>query len=1031
MLYLLTRLPIISVAAVAMPFAIAVAAPTPAAQSQTDNSALQTVIGNARFEVITPNLIRLEYAPDNKFVDLPSWFALDRNVRDADARITRAGEKVDIDTALIHLTYQPDGKPFSAGNLQARISKGSDTVIWSPGAPAHNLGGAISMLDWVKGPVPLSDGILTREGWYLLDDSRSPVFSGDWIQQRPKNANTDWYLFGYGNDYKAAFRSLTAVSGPIPLPRKYVLGVWYSRYWPYTADDFKQIVEQYAQHDFPLDMLVMDMDWHLTKQTPQVNPWGGYTWDRALIPDPPALLSWLHQQGLHVTLNEHPRCGYQPDEDQYANFMRAMGQSADSGRTIPFDAGDKHYLDTFYQYSHVPRQQEGVDFWWLDYRSTPTRSLPDVDGLRILNYYSYTQSQAGGLRGQSFGPWAGWGDQRYPINFSADADSGWNMLRFEVPFTSTGGNVGAFFWSHDIGGFRGGRNEEGYTRWCQFGALSATLRSHSDRNAQMDKRPWTYPAWAQDSMYASFHLRSRLMPYLYTSIWQATRTSIPFIRQLYIDHPDAEDAYHNAQEYAFGDNLLVAPITSPGVGPDRTAWQAVWFPDDDWYDFFTGEKFSGPSYAVATAGIGSFPLFVRGGVPLPMQAYTARPGTAPLTKLVVRCYPGREGKTGQSILYEDDGLTPGYERGESATTPLTYARQGATTTVTIGATTGKFTGQLASRQCTIELPCTARLTACSFAGAQTTYDDASLTNTITLPEGSIRQPITVTMQAAEIAPDQVTQLAVQRRVARLLSKPDNTAPTEDGAAVPPNLKEASAAAKGFALIAMNQHPYLLGDDVAYRYFHNHRSTADNILVTIGTAPPRQLDLTPGRTLPAELAPADQPHYSGSRPSFLPDKQSATIAVQDAAMTFPTQFMLSLDASRNIAGQATVESSSGDPAPAIDGVADGFPHDKKHEWVTNGQRNGAWIKLTWQHAVDVSSIALYDRPNPVDHILAGTLEFSDGSKLAFGSLPNDGLSPLMLTFPRKSIQWLKFTVTETAPDTRNVGLAEIAVFPGQP
>jgi alpha-glucosidase (family GH31 glycosyl hydrolase) len=989
------------------------------------------VVGNARFEVIAPNLIRIEYASDNKFVDLPSFFALNRNIRDADAHITRAGNKVEIDTSIIQLIYQPDGMPFSAGNLQAHIKNGNKTATWNPGARSQNLGGTREVLDWVTGPVPLSDGILTREGWYLLDDSRSPLFSGDWIQQRPKNGNIDWYLFGYGDDYKAAFRSFTAVSGPVPLPRKYVLGVWYSRYWPYTEDEFKQIVQEYDKHDFPLDMLVMDMDWHLTKKTPQVDPWSGYTWDRALIPDPPGLLKWLHQQGLHLTVNDHPRFGLQPDEEQYADFMRAMGQSPDSGRTIPFDAGDKHYLDTFFQYSHVPREKEGVDFWWLDYRSTPTRTLPDVDGLGILNYYYYTKSESGGLRGQAFGPWGGWGGQRYPINFSADADSGWNMLRFEVPFTSTAGNVGTFYWSNDIGGFRGGRNEEAYTRWCQFGALSATLRSHSDRNAHMDKRPWSYPAWAEDSMHESFHLRSRLMPYFYTSMWQATRTSTPFIRQLYIDNPESEDAYHNGQEYLFGDDLLVAPITSPGVGPDRTAWQAVWFPEDDWYDFFTGEKFTGPSYAVAADGIGTFPLFVRGGVPLPMQVYTARPGTAPLTKLVLRCYPGREGRTGKSVLYEDDGLTPGYEKSESGITPLTYDRNGDSITVTVGATAGTFTGQPASRQCTIELPDTARLTACSFAGAQTTYDDGSATNTITLPENSIRHPISVTIQAAEVAPDKITGRAVQGRLARLLGKPQSSVLTEDGASVPDDLKEAYAAAEGVAVIKMNQHPYFLGNDVTYRYFHNHHSSPDNISIAFSNSKSEDLALRSGQTLPPELAPGAQGGALEPGASFLPNLTHATFSMKDAALTFPTGFMLSLDASRNIAKHATVESSSGDPAPAIDGIVDGYPHDEKKEWVTTGQTDGAWIKLTWPQSVDVSSVALYDRPNPVDHILAGTLEFSDGSKEEVGSLPNDGLSPLILTFPKKSIQWLKFSVTQTASGTKNVGLAEIAVFADKP
>ena len=441
-------------------------------------------------------------------------------------------------------------------------------------------------------------------------------------------------------------RVLTAVGGHIPLPRKYTLGVWYSRYWRYSAEEFKQIVQEYAQHQFPLDMLVMDMDWHLNKVRPEINAktkidtWTGYTWDRALIPDPPGLLKWMHDQALHVTLNEHPAAGVQPHEEMYADFMRAMGADPASGLTIPFDAGSKRYLDAFYKYTHLPREKEGVDFWWLDWQQyKSTRSIPDLDNLAALNFYNYQWTSANGQRGQSLSRWAGWGDHRYPIEFSGDANTGWPMLAFEVPFTSTAGNVGAFFWSHDIGGHMGGRNEESYTRWCQFGAMTTTIRSHSSRSATMDRRPWTYPKWAEDSMRQAFQLRSRLMPYVYSSIWEATHDSVPFTRPMYIDHPDTEDAYHQSQEYQFGDNLLVAPIASAGTGSNRMAWQAVWFPDGDWYDFFTGEKFTGPTHAIASADIDSFPLYVRGGTPLPMQPYTPRPGTAALNTLVLRCYP--------------------------------------------------------------------------------------------------------------------------------------------------------------------------------------------------------------------------------------------------------------------------------------------------------------------------------------------------------------------------------------------------------
>ena len=981
-------------------------------------------VGHARFEVITPNLIRIEYAPDGKFVDDPSWFAINRDVRDAHAVITPGNNSVDINTGAIHLVYHDDGHPLNGNNLSAEIKKGDATVTWKPNMTSTgNLGGTLRTLDGANGPIPLGEGVLSRDGWYLLNDSKSDLFVGDWIQARPKSNATDWYLFGYGDDYRAALRSLTAVSGPVPLPRKYVLGVWYSRYWPYKADEFKQIVQEYQQHDFPLDMMVMDMDWHpIDSKIPGIKRgyagevWTGYTWNKALIPDPVELLQWMHSQGLHVTLNDHPADGIQANEEMYPDFMRAMGQDPASGTTIPFDAGDKHYLDTFYQYSHLPREKEGVDFWWLDWQQYQfTKSIPDLTNLAALNFYNFLRTSQNGQRGQSFSRWAGWGDHRYPIEFSGDTTSNWSMLAFQVPFTSTAGNVGAFFWSHDIGGHMGPRIEESYTRWCQFGAFTAALRSHSTRNPTMDRRPWTYPDWAEKSMQVSFQLRSKMMPYIYTSIWQATHDSVPFVRPLYIDHPGQEDAYHNGQEYTFGDNLLVAPITSPGVGANRTAWQAVWFPDDDWFNYFTGEKFTGPSYAVATAAIDSFPLFVRGGVPLPMQPFTQRPGTAPLTKLVLRCYPGRDGIVGKSTLYEDDGISNGYLHGEQAQTPLSYVRNGDSVTVTIGATTGTYTGQPARRQCIIELPCTEQLASCSIAGAQTTYDAQSSTNIVTLPEGSITQPISVTIKASEVDPQKITQRAIDQRLAGLLGTPTILPPLDKA---PPELQEAYAAAQGLALIPMNDHPYFFSRKNVVRFFDNHTSTPVHASMAVDNGTPTDVTLTPGQVLPE--TPTQGP--------VLPDYKTLVLTLPDTGLHLRAPWNVPIDASDNIAGQATVETSAGNGKGAVDGVVDGYPTNPQAEWQTRGhEKAGAWIKLTWPQPVDIDRVALYDRPNPTDQVTAGTLEFSDGSKQDVGTLPNNASAPALISFLKKTVQWVKFTVTAVSPSTSEIGLSEIAVF----
>ncbi|HEU5397516.1 MAG TPA: TIM-barrel domain-containing protein, partial [Verrucomicrobiae bacterium] len=672
------------------------------------------------------------------------------NARFAGARIKADAKHVTIDTGAMKLEYAEDGRAFDRTNLKVWIHGRDKAGEWRPGdTNSENLGGTERTLDgWDGAKQKLSDGVLSRDGWYLLDDSHSVLFQDNWVAARPANSGSDWYLFGYGHDYLGALKSLTAISGDVPMPRRYALGVWYSRYWPYTSAQFRQIVDQYRQHDFPLDVIVMDMDWHLTTVPglPGNQVWTGYTWDRKLLPDAEDLLKWFHQQGLAVTLNDHPADGVRPHETAYTNFMETYGADPASRETVPFDAGSRKYLDAFFDSTHLPLQREGVNFWWLDWQQFPnTRSVPEISNLAALNEYYFERSTSNGLRGLSFSRWAGWGDQRHPIHFSGDASTAFRMLAFEVPFTSTAGNVGCFFWSHDIGGHVGARNEESYTRWCQFGAFSAALRSHSSRNAELDRRPWTYSDWAEASMKISFQLRSKFFPYIYSSVHESCANSIPLLRPMYLEYPDKNAAYQQPQQYLYGDNVLVAPIASAGAGPRRLAAQVVWFPKGDWFNYFSGEKFSGEHERLVAATIDEFPLYVRGGVPLPMQPFTQRMATAPLTNLVIRCYPGESGTTGSFNLYEDDGLTPKYERGEFAETLLTYRREHDHVIIEVAPTHGNFAGQADRRRFEIELPCTqkASLLSTNDTTATVEYDESHELNRLVIPERSIRDGFSV------------------------------------------------------------------------------------------------------------------------------------------------------------------------------------------------------------------------------------------------------------------------------------------------
>ncbi|MBX7247191.1 MAG: glycoside hydrolase family 31 protein [Candidatus Sumerlaeaceae bacterium] len=644
--------------------------------------------GPARFTVIAPECIRIEYQPDGKFIDDSSLFAVNRSATGTSATITQNAGSQTLDTGRMKLTYTPDGKPLAASNLKVEISGTAGPVVWMPGSrQTQNLGGTINTLDQVKGPVSLEEGILSRNGWYLLDDSKGYLLKDDWVKPRPANSGTDWYLFGYGSDYAAAFRAFTTIGGKVPLPRKVALGSWYSRWWKYTTEDYKQIVREYAEHDFPLDIIVMDMEWH-------TKGWTGWSWNYKLLPDPPALLKWFHDQGLAVTMNVHPADGVQPKETMYAKFMRDMGEDPNSTRTIPFDAGNRKYMETLFRDTHWPLEDEGVDFWWVDWQQDrEVRSLPGLLNLSWLNKLYFDNSMRQGKRGLGFSRWGGWGDHRHPIHFSGDADTGWAMLGFEVPFTSTAGNEGAYFWSHDIGGHFGQRNEEPYARWVQFATMTAAMRIHSGIIEYLDRRPWRWPKWGTESMRRAFHLRSTLIPYVYSAVRQTHESGLPLNRPMYVEYPDFPEAYECPQEFLLGHDLIAAPIASAGYGPTRVASQLVWFPPGEWRNYFTSEAVTGPQWRLVSADMNEFPLFVRAGAPIPTQPYSPRPASAKLDELVLKIWPATDEAEYATELYEDDGISRKYESGDFAKTRLTSRRKGNSWTITVEPVAGKFNGQ--------------------------------------------------------------------------------------------------------------------------------------------------------------------------------------------------------------------------------------------------------------------------------------------------------------------------------------------------
>ena len=667
----------------------------------------------ARFSVITSSCIRMEYSENKEFIDAPSWFAVNRDTFEQDYNIEINESKLIITTKELTLYYSNDNQPFSVANLQIVFNNSSNKTVWHFGQKNQlNLGGTLQTLDGISNAVKLPEGLLSRDGWYYLDDSDSHLFVNNWVELRPKKSGSDGYFFGYGSNYQTALKSLTTISGKAPLPRKYILGAWYSRWYSYTSEDYMKIVKEFDDHDFPLDILVMDMDWHKKEDAKtgfgwaNMLGWTGWSWNTDLIKEPKSFLDWCHEQKLHVTLNVHPHDGIRTHEDCYEAFMIAMGEDPKSEKDIPFQAGNKNYMDTYFNTAHKPLEDQGVDFWWVDWQQDSI--MPYADGIEkmqhlpLLNHCYYQHTNSRDKRGLAFSRWAGWGDQRYPIHFSGDALSNWEMLAFEIFFTATAGNVGCFFWSHDIGGFHGKRNPELYARWVQFGITTAALRLHSTGD-ELDRRPWKWGATMEKSMRKSFKLRSQLIPYIYSAIRQCHEQSLPLNRPMYLNYPELNHAYNLPYQYFFGDGFLAAPVITSGQGDTFMTNTRVWLPEGTWVNWFTGEYHEGPCTINVQSDIHSFPLFVRASFPVILQPESNRMTSQVLDTAIIKCFHSNSSQT--TTLYEDDGISNDYQQGKFATTQITYTGHEKSAKLLIEPTAGKYKNQPQTRTYKIELTC--------------------------------------------------------------------------------------------------------------------------------------------------------------------------------------------------------------------------------------------------------------------------------------------------------------------------------------
>jgi alpha-glucosidase len=354
---------------------------------------------------------------------------------------------------------------------------------------------------------------------------------------------------------------------------------------------------------------------------------------------------------------------------------------------------------------HHPLERQGIDFWWLDWQQENSTSILGVNPTWWLNYVHFTDQEREGKRPLLFHRWGGLGNHRYEIGFSGDTISVWESLAFQPWFTATAANVGYAYWSHDIGGHMPGKvDPELYTRWVQFGAFSPILRTHTTKNPDSERRIWAYPEPYSDIMKEAFRLRYSLEPYLYTEARRTYDTGVAFLRPLYYDWPEEEAAYDSKNEYQFGEQLLVAPVTEPIDKASELAKVKIWIPQGEWIEWPTGRHINGPKSLERSFSIDQIPVYVRSGAIVPMQPEMRYTEEKPVDPLIINIFPLADGSSSSYTVYEDAGNSESYKKGAFCTTTIDAKQNGDDLEIGIEPAQGFYLGMVEERSFEVRLP---------------------------------------------------------------------------------------------------------------------------------------------------------------------------------------------------------------------------------------------------------------------------------------------------------------------------------------
>ena len=535
--------------------------------------------------------------------------------------------------------------------------------------------------------VPL---LVSSRGYVLfLDNPGEAVIavgrseSGVRIAYSAEAGRLAWY-FLLGGDLRGALGEVAELLGRSPMPPRWALGYLQSTRHFRDTEELRQLPRTIRDKRIPCDGII-----YLSTYGEALG-WnrgvGHLEFQPELWADPPALLQEVRARHFEVVTHEYPVLHEAAPlfaEAESRGYLLAEGYERAGATGANYRQGQR-YVDfsnpdarAWWWSAHRRLAELGVAGWWLDGGEGPPAgsALHGGDGRLLHNIYDRLRHEAFAEGEAADRPdhrvfllcrSGAAGMQRYGAScWSGDINNDFATLEAQIPLGLNTGMSGIPYWGTDVGGFFHPIPESGelYARWFQLGAFSPIFRSHGW--VWREHVPWAHGDRVEAICRQYAELRYRLLPYTYTLAWQAHTRGLPLMRPLVMNYPDDPRVWDLGHQFLWGDDFLVAPVTREGA----TAWP-VYLPAGAWYDFWTGVRHEGPGGITVEAPLERLPLFVRAGAIVPMGPVVQHTAERPLDEVILMMYPDG---TSRFELYEDDGRSNAYRRGQYALTAIECA----------------------------------------------------------------------------------------------------------------------------------------------------------------------------------------------------------------------------------------------------------------------------------------------------------------------------------------------------------------------